>query len=232
MDRSFPEVVLFDFFGTLVEYKRDWTVLAYPASHELVASWGSGLSHSAFIAAWEAAFAELESVAAATHEEHTMLAPAAAFGATCSPALTDAQCAELAEAFVVEWIAHVRPVPGAAGMVRRLAGRARLGVVSNTSDVSGVPGVLAAMGVADAFDLVLLSVEHGYRKPHPSIYERALAWFGVAADATVFVGDSLAADYLGPTAAGMSAYLIDPDGVHGVPDDRRLSSVVDVEDRL
>lgn len=123
MARSFPEVVLFDFFGTLVAYERDWTVLAYPESHRLVASWGAALSHAEFIAAWDAVFFELERRAEATHEEHTMLASAAAFGAACSPALTSAQCEELADAFMGEWIGHVTPVPGAAEMVRRLAGR-------------------------------------------------------------------------------------------------------------
>jgi hypothetical protein len=35
------DVILFDFFGTLVEYQPDRTWLGYPASHELVATWGA-----------------------------------------------------------------------------------------------------------------------------------------------------------------------------------------------
>lgn len=57
--------------------------------------------------------------------------------------------------------------------------------------------------------------------------DRAVAARGSVA----FVGDSHAADYVGPLAAGMDAYLIDPDDRHDVPPDHRLASVLDIEAR-
>jgi putative hydrolase of the HAD superfamily len=41
------------------------------------------------------------------------------------------------------------------------------------------------------------------RKPHPAIFQRALDELGVAAERTLFVGDSLATDLGGAAALGM-----------------------------
>jgi putative hydrolase of the HAD superfamily len=76
------------------------------------------------------------------------------------------------------------------------------------------------------------SVEVGLRKPHPTIYAEALLRVGVAAQDAVFVGDSYAADYLGPEAAGLTAFLIDPAEQYGIPASRRLRSLHDLPVRL
>jgi HAD superfamily hydrolase (TIGR01662 family) len=52
------------------------------------------------------------------------------------------------------------------------------------------------------------SAEHGFMKPHPSIFERALAQAGVAAAQAVMVGDSLKADIEGALSAGMRGILL------------------------
>jgi HAD superfamily hydrolase (TIGR01549 family) len=52
------------------------------------------------------------------------------------------------------------------------------------------------------------SYEHGYLKPHRSIFEEALIRAGAAAATSVMVGDSLKADVQGALAAGMRAVLL------------------------
>ena len=52
------------------------------------------------------------------------------------------------------------------------------------------------------------SAEHGYMKPHRSIFETALSKAGVSAPEAVMVGDSLAHDIDGALAAGMRAVLL------------------------
>ena len=114
---------------------------------------------------------------------------------------------DLGARFVDEWQQHVIPVPGAADMLRRLAALYRW-LVSNTHDPAMVPSMLDSMGIADVMSIVLLSVEHGYRKPHPSIYARCLDQLQVSPGEVLFVGDSYAADYDAPRRAGMHALLI------------------------
>lgn len=52
------------------------------------------------------------------------------------------------------------------------------------------------------------SYEHGYLKPHRSIFEAALEQVGVSASEALMVGDSLKADVEGALAAGLRAVLI------------------------
>ena len=52
------------------------------------------------------------------------------------------------------------------------------------------------------------SSEHGYLKPHPSIFESALQLVGVAAAESVMVGDSYQHDVEGARQAGMRGILV------------------------
>jgi putative hydrolase of the HAD superfamily len=54
----------------------------------------------------------------------------------------------------------------------------------------------------------LSSSEHGYLKPHPSIFESALTLLDVAAAESVMVGDSLPHDIEGARRAGMRGILV------------------------
>jgi HAD superfamily hydrolase (TIGR01662 family) len=75
------------------------------------------------------------------------------------------------------------------------------------------------------------SFEHGYLKPHRSIFEEALNRAGVEAAASVMVGDSLKADVGGALAVGMRAVLlrrsgdVPPGTPAGVPVIRTLAEL-------
>lgn len=228
-----PEVVLFDFFGTLVTYEADRTALAYPATHALLREWGTDLTHTEFVGRWDAASSRVEATIAESLVEHSMHDVVDTFGADVGLDLGPSDAELLIGTFLAEWVLPVSLVPGADELVRTLAARHRLGVVSNTNDLSMVPTLLESFGISDCFEHIVLSVGHGWRKPHPSIYAAALDRLDVAPADAVFVGDSYEADHLGPVQAGMCGYLIDPDRRHPeVPDDLRLDSLLDLEARL
>jgi putative hydrolase of the HAD superfamily len=64
------------------------------------------------------------------------------------------------------------------------------------------------------------------RKPSPAIYAEAFARLGITAGDAVFVGDNPVADYAGPVAMGMRAFLVDPAARHAaVPAAHRIDSV-------
>ena len=90
------------------------------------------------------------------------------------------------------------------------------------------PGRSYAAAQEHHFDAVVTSVEVGWRKPHTAIYAEALLRLGATAGNSVFAGDSYLADYLGPAAAGLTAFLIDPAEQHSIPSDRRLRSSHDL----
>jgi putative hydrolase of the HAD superfamily len=57
-------------------------------------------------------------------------------------------------------------------------------------------------------DVAISSSQHGYMKPHPSIFEAALKLAGVAATDAVMVGDSLTQDIEGARRVGMRGVLV------------------------
>jgi len=56
--------------------------------------------------------------------------------------------------------------------------------------------------------IAISSAEHGYMKPHRSIFDAALERAGARADEAIMVGDSLRADIEGALAAGLRAVLL------------------------
>ena len=68
---------------------------------------------------------------------------------------------------------------------------------------------LRATGIEDAFDVVIVSGEHGVHKPDAAIFALALEGLGVTADAALHVGDNLVADIQGAGDAGLLPVWID-----------------------
>jgi putative hydrolase of the HAD superfamily len=61
-------------------------------------------------------------------------------------------------------------------------------------------------------DVAVGSAAHGRQKPHPSIFEAALATLRIAPEEAAMVGDSYEDDIVGAEALGMQAVLLDRDG--------------------
>ena len=209
-----------------------WRRLAYPSTHTLLSEWGMPGDHDEFIGLWSAASAALEARALVDHREYGMHDVAVEFAGRSAVSLTGQQEAQLVASFMAEWKLGIRPIAGVSAMIHRLARQHRLGVVSNTHDPAMVPELLDELGVLDALDVVVLSIDHGHRKPHPSIYAAATDAFGCPPSQIAFVGDTFDADFDGPTRAGMQAWLVDPLDVAGVDPARRLDHILDLEDRI
>ena len=94
--------------------------------------------------------------------------------------------------------------------LRDLAARGyQLGLISNSHR--------CLLSFQEHFDLrgfaaAVSSSAHGYLKPHPSIFEAALAQAGVDAAESVMVGDSLAHDIEGARRSGMRGVLVHRSG--------------------
>jgi putative hydrolase of the HAD superfamily len=83
----------------------------------------------------------------------------------------------------------------------------RVGLISNWS--ARLPGLLAALGVAQRVDFTLCSAIERLEKPDPLFYELALKRAGVRADEAVHAGDDLEKDVLGARRSGLRAVLVD-----------------------
>jgi len=79
----------------------------------------------------------------------------------------------------------------------------RLGIISNAGDDQDVQQLMRRFKIRQYFDFILTSAACSYRKPHPRIFELALAnWYLLPTEA-VMVGDNLIADIQGAQNAGL-----------------------------
>lgn len=86
--------------------------------------------------------------------------------------------------------------------------RFKIGMVSNTIYPAEYHlRELKRFDILKYFDFTIFSSEFGYRKPHPSIYEKAIALSGYPASDLLFIGDRYLEDVEGPAAAGLNSIL-------------------------
>jgi putative hydrolase of the HAD superfamily len=86
----------------------------------------------------------------------------------------------------------------------------RLGVISNWD--GRLRHILHEHDLVRPFEHIQISVETGYRKPHPVIFLRALRAMGVPPSAAWHVGDNEFDDVHGATSLGVRAFHIDRAG--------------------
>jgi HAD superfamily hydrolase (TIGR01662 family) len=83
-----------------------------------------------------------------------------------------------------------------------------LGCITNTlADTAAIRAMLRRFEIEPLMRCVVVSADEGWRKPHPSLFEKALGELDVAPHEAVFVGDSPLHDIGGAKAVGMHAVL-------------------------
>ena len=86
----------------------------------------------------------------------------------------------------------------------------KIGLISNTQrSLTAFASYFALEGL---FAVAISSYDHGFMKPHPSIFEHALRQVSARPDEAVMVGDSLAHDIEGALRLGMRAVLVSRSG--------------------
>jgi len=87
----------------------------------------------------------------------------------------------------------------------------KIGLISNTQRC--LTSFQTHFALEGLFAVAVSSADHGYMKPHPSIFEAALAQVGATPSQAVMVGDSLAHDIEGARQLGMRAVLVSRSGM-------------------
>jgi HAD superfamily hydrolase (TIGR01549 family) len=216
--------VLFDLFDTLVRFDRERmpeirvngkTVRSSAGRlHALLGAHAPEIGleqcYEALVESWK----EAERVRALAHRE--VSAPVrfkyffarlgldeAALPAGLAQALIDAHRGALGEA--AEFPAHHGL------LLRGLAARYRLAVVSNFDYTPTALDILERAGVAGLFGAIVVSDAIGWRKPRRDIFDAALDRLGVRPEASLFVGDRADIDVAGAQRIGMDAAWINPE---------------------
>jgi 2-haloalkanoic acid dehalogenase type II len=121
----------------------------------------------------------------------------------------EALIAEAHEVFRRQWFEGLALADDTAQTLEALRPRYRLGLVTN-----GPSAIQRAkiehFGLADYFDVLIVSEEVGVAKPDPAIFMLALERLGVEPAEALFVGDSPEYDLRGAEAAGMAFVWMNP----------------------
>ncbi len=108
-----------------------------------------------------------------------------------------------------QWAAnhHFEMYSDVPDVLRAIARRGiRIGLISNSHRcLASFQSHFELQGLISA---AVSSSQHGYLKPHPSIFQAALQLVGVPAGEAVMVGDSVGQDIAGARRAGMRAVLV------------------------
>ena len=217
--------VLFDLFDTLVRFDRERmpeiqingkTVRSSAGMlHAILRTHAPHIELEACYEALSASWREAERLRALDHREVTAPVRFAHFFQTLGLdeaalppgfglSLIDAHRGALGRA--AEFPAHHGP------LLRRLAERYRLAVVSNFDYTPTALDILERAGVTGLFGTIVVSDEVGWRKPRRDIFDAALSRLGVRAEESLFVGDRADMDVLGAQQIGMDAAWINRDG--------------------
>lgn len=92
--------------------------------------------------------------------------------------------------------------PGVREMLDELRPEYTLGVISDGQSAYAVPELRIA-GLDGMFATVVVSGDHGYRKPDPRLFAAALTALDVRPDQAVYVGNDMYRDIFGAQQAGM-----------------------------
>ena len=136
-----------------------------------------------------------------THNRYWISAALKEQGYEVSP--EDPRLAEAVDAYFSAFFDFSTLIPGTKAMLASLKQSYPLGLLSNFTHAPAAKTLLDNLGLSTFFDLILISGEVGYRKPHPFIFERLSAGLGFSPEQIAYIGDDPEPDVEGAINAGL-----------------------------
>jgi putative hydrolase of the HAD superfamily len=105
---------------------------------------------------------------------------------------------------------RLRLYPHVRSTLSLLRERFPLAVVTDAQSV-WARGELNKVGLLDTFDPIVISGDHGFRKPDPRLFRVALERMNVPAERAIYVGNDMYRDIFGAREVGMTTVMFDSD---------------------
>lgn len=220
MPRNFIRAILFDFGGTLMYGRQDWTPIVAKADDVLtehLRTQGMEINPSTFPLEFrknlDEYFKQREKDLLETTYMFVLreLLGNKGYDDIASDVLRGA-LDKLFSVTQANWALEEDAIP----TLQTLKAKGyNLGIISNAGDDTDVQQLARGFGITEYFDFILTSAACSYRKPHPRIFELALSNWYCPPNEAVMVGDNLVADIRGAQNVGIYGIWInrraDPD---------------------
>ncbi|MCJ7596432.1 MAG: HAD family hydrolase, partial [Desulfobacterales bacterium] len=115
----------------------------------------------------------------------------------------DVRISSAVDAYFSAFLEFCDLIPGTLKTLGTLRESYRLGLLSNFTHGPAARAIIDRMGLAPFFDVVLISGELGFRKPHALPFLRLMEDLGVENDEIFYIGDDPEPDISGARNAGL-----------------------------
>ena len=115
----------------------------------------------------------------------------------------DPHISDAVDLYFSAFIQHATIIPGTKEMLATLRDRYRIGLLSNFTHAPAARNLITQLELEPFFEVVLISGDLGYRKPHQSVFRELIQQLGVDKDHIAFVGDDPDADIAGALRSGL-----------------------------
>ena len=129
----------------------------------------------------------------------------------------DPRIATAVDAYFSAFLDHCHLIPGTSEMLGTLKGPYRLGLLSNFTHGPAAREIIDKVVLTSFFDVMLISGELGYRKPHPRVYHRLIESLGVEKHEVLYVGDDPEPDIHGAQRVGLQPVWFTYVRDHNIP---------------
>ncbi|MGH7789132.1 MAG: HAD family hydrolase [Candidatus Binatia bacterium] len=207
-------VLLFDLFGTIVHFRTPRPGATGGGAFEWLRAPLAAARPDLSIEAFAAALIDVSRELSATrHPDHREVSSRERFRRALAQLGGDQRgAAALSLAHMAHINAQTELPVAHAPLLRELAPRYRIGLVSNFDHAPTARAILARHGVDGCFEVTVISDDVGVRKPHPSIFATALEALDATPGETLYVGDTPDDDIVGAYAAGLDVAWVNRRG--------------------
>jgi putative hydrolase of the HAD superfamily len=210
--RSLPPIkaVIFDFIGTLTYVKNYDFEASKMKLHRAIVEAGFKVDSKDFLKAYSKAHEKYRVVRYQKLIEVTnaVWIAEALNNLGFKTNLDDSRIKTAVNVFFDDYLDSLRLRRCAKKMLKIFSRDYKLGLISNFTYAPVIYAGLRKMGINQFFNVVLVSQDVGWRKPHVKIFEEALKRLGVKAEETVYVGDSPTEDIKGAKRLGLKTVFV------------------------
>jgi len=202
--------VIFDYIGTLVNCRNYSMSASKNTLHSALVAEGFDVDKDAFLRAYSVAHEKYRKVRYEQYREVTNAVwVAEALGNLgFNVTVNDFRVQAALNVFFQDFIDTLELRACAIQLIKQAKQQCKVGLVSNFTYAPVIYKSLRLLGLNDFFDVVVVSEEHGWRKPSPRIFRDVLGKLQVQAHEAVFIGDSPMEDIKGADDAGLKTVFV------------------------